>query len=128
MGPGRLPEPDVKLSGQELISPGRTGTIPPCNATVGLMPVKVIAAAVTMVTVAALAREESTLEIATSVTRQGVGVVEVVDVVQVVGRVAGAVYFPVESTLPQPGSQCFEVVVMGGLSCVTSQVTSLGVA
>ena len=92
------------------------------------MPVKVMVAAVTMVTVAALAREESTLEIATSVTRQGVGVVEVVDVVQVVGRVAGAVYFPVESTLPQPGSQCFEVVVMGGLSCVTNQVTSLGVA
>src|SRR3989442_5979262 len=27
MGPGRLPEPDVKLSGRELISPGRTGTI-----------------------------------------------------------------------------------------------------
>src|SRR6266566_1215397 len=27
MGPGRLPEPDVKLSGKELISPGRTGKI-----------------------------------------------------------------------------------------------------
>src|SRR6266566_1632032 len=95
------------------------------------MPVKVMVAAVTMVTVAALAREESTLEIATSVTRQGVGVVEVVDVVQVVGRVAGAVYFPVESTLPQVGSQCFaeegsaaEMLV----SWVTSQLTSLGVA
>src|SRR2546427_9286871 len=91
------------------------------------MPVKEMVAAVTMVTLAAPAREESTLEIATSVTRQGVGVVEVVDVVQVVGRVAGAVYFPVESTLPQVGSQCLEVVVTL-VSCVTNQVTSLGVA
>src|SRR5712691_1485221 len=90
---------------------------------VGLMPEKVIGAAVMIATVAAPAREESTFETATSVTVQGV---EVVDVVQVVGIVAGAVYFPVESMLPQPGSQCAAVVEIG-VACVRNQVTSLGV-
>jgi hypothetical protein len=49
--------------------------------------------------------------------------------VAVLGTVAGAVYKPVASTEPQPGEQLVDVgEMLVVVACVTSQVTSLGVA
>src|ERR1700686_1194253 len=72
----------------------------------------------TTVTVAVAKRVVSSFEVAMTVT------------VLVAGTVAGAVYKPVVSIEPHPGAQLVAVgeITLVAVACVSSQVTSLGVA
>ena len=77
-----------------------------------------IGPACTTVTVAVAKRVVSSLEVAITVT------------VAVLGTVPGAVYKPAASIAPHPGEQLVAVgeITLVVVACMTSQVTSLGVA